>query len=85
MPLYSFYHSLKGSRGKGLGLLHVMLGYSLFTCAFFTGRLADDTNYVSGFQILILVSTFLPAGPHWRIYQYFIISILLFFGLRIDL
>ena len=66
-------------RGKGLGLLHVMLGYSLFTCAFFTGRLADDANYVSGFQILILVSTFLPARLI-RIYQYLIISILLFLG-----
>ncbi|HYA13265.1 MAG TPA: PAS domain S-box protein [Syntrophales bacterium] len=64
-------------RGKGLGLLHVLFGYSLLTCSYFTGRIADDPNYVSGFQILIIISVFLPARLI-SIYRYYALSIIIF-------
>lgn len=58
MLFASFFDRL---RGKGQGLLYVLVVFSLWSCSFFTGRLADDAAYVSGLQILILIMVALPV------------------------
>lgn len=67
----------KKLRGEGLGLLHLLLSYTLLTCSYFTGRIAHDANYVSGLQIVILIVTFIPLELK-RIYLYYLLSIALF-------
>ncbi|MCE9599402.1 MAG: SpoIIE family protein phosphatase [Spirochaetia bacterium] len=47
-------------RGKGLGWMYLLYGYVLLSCAFFTGRIADDPNYVSGLQVVVMITVFLP-------------------------
>lgn len=69
----------KRTRGRGLGLLHVMLAYLLFSCAYFTGRIADDPSYVSGFMLVITVTAFMPSRLIVS-YRYFIVSIIIFVG-----
>ncbi len=69
----------KRIRGKGLGLLHVMLAYLLFSCAYFTGRIADDPSYISGFMLVIAVATFMPSRLIVS-YRYFVLSIIIFVG-----
>jgi len=53
----SFFETL---RGRGLGLLYLLVSFSLLSCSFFTGRIANDAAYVSGLQILILVIVAAP-------------------------
>jgi len=53
----SFFERL---RGEGLGLIYLLVSFSLLTCSFFTGRIADDAGYVSGLQILIIVIVAAP-------------------------
>ncbi len=64
---------------KGLTLLHVLYAYTIFSCAFFTGRLADDPNYVSGYQIAVLVCPFLPFRFR-TVLGYYLASVLVFCG-----
>ncbi|MBW1782258.1 MAG: methyl-accepting chemotaxis protein [Deltaproteobacteria bacterium] len=47
-------------RGRGLGLLYLLVSFSLLSCSFFTGRIANDAGYVSGLQILIIVIVAAP-------------------------
>ena len=55
----SFFEKL---RGRGFGLLYVLLGFSLLSCSYFTGRIADDAVYVSGLQILVVVIAAAPLS-----------------------
>jgi hypothetical protein len=53
----SFFQKL---RGKGIGLVSLIVFSSLQLTAGLTGPIADDPNYVSGFQLVMLVTTFAP-------------------------
>jgi signal transduction histidine kinase/DNA-binding response OmpR family regulator/HPt (histidine-containing phosphotransfer) domain-containing protein len=70
----SFFEKLKG---KGLGLLYVLLFFSLLSCSFFSGRVANDAVYVSGLQIMIMVIAVGPA-PLRHLLVFYGLSILLF-------
>ncbi|MBU0996238.1 MAG: response regulator [Proteobacteria bacterium] len=72
----SFFETL---RGKGLGLLYVLLVFSLLSCSFFTGRIADDAVYVSGLQVLVVVIAAGPA-PFRSLLLFYFLSMALFFG-----
>lgn len=63
-------------RGKGLGLMYLLLVFSFLSCSFFTGRIAYDAGYVSGLQIFILI---IIAGP------FLFRTILIFYGASIAL
>ncbi len=69
----------KSTRGRGLGLLYVLLAYLLFSCAYFTGRIADDPSYTSGFMLVIAIATFLPSRLI-VLYGYYTLSIMIFVG-----
>ncbi|MBM9502248.1 SpoIIE family protein phosphatase [Leptospira sp. 201903071] len=47
-------------RGKGLEWAYIVFVYLLNVTAFFTGRIADDPNYVSGLQIVVMSMVFMP-------------------------
>ncbi len=47
-------------RGAGRGWLLAMIAYGILATSFFTGRIADDPNYVSGLQIAIILAVLLP-------------------------
>jgi len=47
-------------RGRGLGLLYLLVSFSFLSCSLFTGRIADDAGYISGLQILIIVIVAAP-------------------------
>lgn len=64
---------------RSLLLLHLMHIYAFLSCSLFTGRLADDPNYVAGLQILIMISALAPFTFR-TILLYFSISIVLFIG-----
>lgn len=64
-------------RGKGLGWLYLIVGYTILSVSFFTGRIADDPNYVSGMQIAVLLIIFLPF-PRRVTYSLIGLSIVLF-------
>lgn len=70
----SFFDKL---RGKGLGWLYVIASFLLFTCAFFTGRLADDPAYMAGFQLIILVGALIPF-PFRAFFVFYTVSLVLF-------
>ncbi len=70
----SFFEPL---RGKGMGLFYVLAVFSLLSCSFFTGRLADDAGYVAGIQILILIFILGPC-PYRVLVTFYILSIMLF-------
>ena len=53
----SFFEKL---RGRGLGLIYLLVSFSFLSCSFFTGRIADDAGYISGLQILIIVIIVAP-------------------------
>ncbi|ABZ98758.1 Hypothetical protein; putative membrane protein [Leptospira biflexa serovar Patoc strain 'Patoc 1 (Paris)'] len=65
------------SRMEGLVWGYVVYGYILFTAAYYTGRIADDAPYVSGYQMVVIVLSFLPL-PRKTIFIYYPISILIF-------
>lgn len=64
-------------RGKGLGWMYALYGYVLLSCAFFTGRIADDPNYVSGLQVVVMLTVFIPFSLLGSYILYFL-SIALF-------
>ena len=70
----SFFERL---RGKGLGLIYVLTVFSLLSCSFFTGRIADDAGYVSGLQLLIIIIIAVPFTFR-TIIVFYSVSILLF-------
>ncbi len=72
----SFFEPL---RGKGLGLIYILVIFSFLSCSFFTGRLANDAAYVSGLFILILI---ISAGPFplRTTLAFYALSIVLFFS-----
>ncbi|XDD48774.1 SpoIIE family protein phosphatase [Leptospira sp. WS92.C1] len=47
-------------RGKGLEWAYILFLYLLTVTAFFTGRISDDPNYVSGLQIVVMSMVFMP-------------------------
>ncbi len=63
-------------RGRGRGLLYVLITFTLLNCSFWTGRIADDANYVSGLQIIVIV---IVAGP------FLFRTVMLFYGLSVVL
>ena len=69
----------KNLRGAGNGWLYFLCGYIILTTSFFTGRIADDPNYVSGLQIVILLIVLLPLSLRF-IYGTYFVSLLLFIG-----
>lgn len=64
-------------RGKGLGWMTFLYGYVLLSCALFTGRIADDPNYVSGLQVVVMITCFIPF-PLWLSYALYFISMAVF-------
>jgi hypothetical protein len=66
-------------RGKGLGWMTFLYGYVLLSCALFTGRIADDPNYVSGLQVVVMITCFIPF-PLWLSYSLYFISMGVFAG-----
>jgi methyl-accepting chemotaxis protein len=64
-------------RGRGLGILYLLVTFSFLSCSFFTGRIADDAGYVSGLQILIIVVVAAPFTFR-SIMVFYAASILLF-------
>jgi tetratricopeptide (TPR) repeat protein len=71
-------------RGKGIGLLAIVILVMAFSTGFFTGRLVTDPNYVAGYQLVLLIVAITPFPKKLLIYIYgislslFVISILLF-------
>jgi len=47
-------------RGRGLGLIYLLVAFSFLSCSFFTGRIASDAAYVSGLQILVIAIVVAP-------------------------
>jgi methyl-accepting chemotaxis protein len=70
----SFFEKL---RGKGLGMIYLLVIFSFLSCSFFTGRIADDAGYVSGLQILIIVIVAAPFTFR-SLLAFYAASILLF-------
>ncbi|PJZ52648.1 PP2C family protein-serine/threonine phosphatase [Leptospira adleri] len=64
-------------RGKGLEWAYILFLYLLNVTAFFTGRIADDPNYVSGLQIVVMSMVFMPF-PRKALILLYSISILSF-------
>jgi len=65
--------------GTGMLWMYLVAGYCLLSCALFTGRIADDPNYVSGFQIIIFIICIAPLTRR-GVSILFGISIVLFLG-----
>jgi serine phosphatase RsbU (regulator of sigma subunit) len=72
--IVSFFEKL---RGKGLGLLYILVAFSFLSCSFFTGRLADDAVYMSGLQLLVIIMIVAPFLFR-TIVTFYLISIVLF-------
>ncbi|TGL88688.1 serine/threonine-protein phosphatase [Leptospira congkakensis] len=68
----------KFSSWEGLTWAYLTYAYLLFTAAYYTGRIADDAPYVSGYQMLVMILPFLPL-PRKTLFIYYPISILIFF------
>ncbi|HMV34567.1 MAG TPA: SpoIIE family protein phosphatase [Turneriella sp.] len=49
-------------RRHGALLLKIMIGYVMCATSFFTGRIADDPNYVSGLQIVVMIPIAAPVA-----------------------
>ncbi|MDV6237122.1 PP2C family protein-serine/threonine phosphatase [Leptospira ellisii] len=64
-------------RGKGLEWAYLLFLYLLNATAFFTGRIADDPNYVSGLQIVIMSMVFMPF-PRRALFSLYSLSIFFF-------
>ncbi len=65
------------TRKYSLGYAYVFISYLVLSTSFFTGRIADDPNYVSGLQIAIITLVFIPL-PRKSYYIILILSILFF-------
>ncbi len=46
---------------RGALLLKILIGYVIVSTSFFTGRIADDPNYVSGLQIVVMIPIAAPV------------------------
>lgn len=68
---------IKPIRGQGLGWLYLLFTYVFLSTAFFTGKIADDANYVSGLQIIVLIIILAPITMR-HIVVYYPLSILFF-------
>ncbi|TGK59956.1 serine/threonine-protein phosphatase [Leptospira wolffii] len=67
------------TRHYSLEYAYVFVSYLVLSTSFFTGRIADDPNYVSGLQIVLITLVFIPLLKK----TYFIIlglSLLFFIG-----
>ena len=51
--------------------------YAMLSCSIFTGRLADDANYMSGYLLLILIVSILPSRLS-VLFSLYLASILIF-------
>ncbi|TGN05864.1 SpoIIE family protein phosphatase [Leptospira bandrabouensis] len=78
--IFFVYNHLKNkfSNLEGLTWAYLTYAYLLFTAAYYTGRIADDAPYVSGYQMLVMILPFLPL-PRKTLFIYYPISILIFF------
>ncbi|PJZ56724.1 PP2C family protein-serine/threonine phosphatase [Leptospira barantonii] len=64
-------------RGKGLEWAYILFLYIFSVTAFFTGRIADDPNYVSGLQIVVMSAVFMPF-PRKALFSFYVLSIFTF-------
>jgi serine phosphatase RsbU (regulator of sigma subunit) len=46
----------------GALMLKILIGYVMVATSFFTGRIADDPNYVSGLQIVVMIPIAAPVA-----------------------
>ncbi|TGK05611.1 serine/threonine-protein phosphatase [Leptospira langatensis] len=67
------------TRKYGLEFAYLFLGYLVLCTSFFTGRIADDPNYVSGLQIALITMVFVPL-PLRSYYILLIFSLIAFIG-----
>ncbi|MEM7183122.1 MAG: PP2C family protein-serine/threonine phosphatase [Spirochaetota bacterium] len=64
--------------------LYLVASYAMLSCSWFTGIIADDANYVSGYQLLIMVLAFFPLRLRFLMFLYaigaisFVLSAFLF-------
>ena len=47
---------------RGAFSLQILIGYVMAATSFFTGRIADDPNYVSGLQIVVMIPIAAPVA-----------------------
>ena len=80
LVLAALHDRLRGRvilRGRGLGWMYAVVGYVILATSLFTGRIADDPNYVSGLQIVVMLLVFVPF-PRRITYSLYAASILIF-------
>ncbi|PJZ44474.1 SpoIIE family protein phosphatase [Leptospira brenneri] len=77
--VFIIYNHFKNklSSWEGLTWAYITYAYLLFTAALYTGRIADDSPYVSGYQMLVMILPFLPL-PRKTLFIYYPVSILIF-------
>ena len=68
---------VKRIRGKGLGWIYFLGVFLLLSCSFFTGRLANDSAYVAGLQLIIMIAVLVPI-PYHMLFIFYSLSIILF-------
>jgi serine phosphatase RsbU (regulator of sigma subunit) len=68
---------VKRLRGRGLGWIYFLGVFLLLSCSFFTGRLANDSAYVAGLQLIIMIAVLVPV-PYHVLFIFYSISIALF-------
>ncbi|TGL65745.1 SpoIIE family protein phosphatase [Leptospira sarikeiensis] len=67
------------TRKYSLEMTYMYFSYLLLSTSFFTGRIADDPNYVSGLQIVLILMVFLPL-PKKSYYFFLTLSLVFFVG-----
>ncbi|MEI1279316.1 SpoIIE family protein phosphatase [Leptospira venezuelensis] len=65
------------TRRYSLEMAYAFIAYLLLCTSFFTGRIADDPNYVSGLQIALISIVFVPL-PKKAYYIFLILSVISF-------
>jgi serine phosphatase RsbU (regulator of sigma subunit) len=68
---------VKRLRGKGLGWIYFIGVFLLLSCSFFTGRLINDSAYLAGLQLIIMIAVLVPV-PYHMLFIFYTISITLF-------
>jgi len=68
---------VKRLRVMGLVWIYFLGVFLLLSCSFFTGRLVNDSAYVAGLQLIILITVLVPV-PYHVLFIFYSISIVLF-------
>lgn len=53
---------IPGALKHGALALKILIGYVMFATSLFTGRIADDPNYVSGLQLVVMIPIAAPVA-----------------------